>query len=347
MKQKTPEKEKSQTGFPKIRLWPTLIALIVFGFAIHLLASQIIDLEKSWSVIRGMIWWAFVLAILSQIISYFGSGFTLYAILDQNQQKLSVLNGTLIAMASASIGLVAGGWVAGAAATYTWMHREGQDGKTAVLAGTIPGLLNNGVLMGVAIIGTLNLFLLHDLSKTQLIEFSLVLLILSLQTVCLILAIRFPKKTTHFVIWISRRWSAIRHKPFKPEKTVAEVRQYYFALNSLRNGGWLRPLLGAVINTCFDMLTLFLIFVAVGHKVTFGVLLAGYGLPLILGKIAFFLPGGVGVIEGSMVALYNSLQVPNEISVVVILGYRLLSFWLPTISGFPVAAYLSRKHSDN
>jgi hypothetical protein len=48
-----------------------------------------------------------------------------------------------------------------------------------------------------------------------------------------------------------------------------------------------------------------------------------------------------------MVALYNSLQVPNEISVVVILGYRLLSFWLPTISGFPVAAYLSRKHSDN
>ena len=46
-----------------------------------------------------------------------------------------------------------------------------------------------------------------------------------------------------------------------------------------------------------------------------------------------------------MVALYDSLKVPDEISVVVILGYRLLSFWLPTLLGFAAAAYLGGKSS--
>lgn len=41
-----------------------------------------------------------------------------------------------------------------------------------------------------------------------------------------------------------------------------------------------------------------------------------------------------------MVALYNSLQTPDVTGVVVILGYRLLSFWLPTRSGFAAAACL-------
>lgn len=105
-------------------------------------------------------------------------------------------------------------------------------------------------------------------------------------------------------------------------------------------------MLGAIANIVFDMLTLYFLFVAAGHNVSLGILFAGYGLPLILGKMAFLLPGGVGVIEGSMVALYDSLQVPNAVSVVVILGYRLFSFWLPTLLGFAAATYLSGKSSS-
>ena len=104
-------------------------------------------------------------------------------------------------------------------------------------------------------------------------------------------------------------------------------------------------MLGAIANIGFDMLTLFFLFVAAGHNISLGILFAGYGLPLILGKMAFLFPGGVGVIEGSMVALYDSLQVPDAVSVVVILGYRLFSFWLPTLLGFLAAAYLSGKFS--
>lgn len=90
------------------------------------------------------------------------------------------------------------------------------------------------------------------------------------------------------------------------------------------------------------MFTLYWVFIAARHPVSLGVLLAGYGLPLLLGKAAFFLPGGVGIIEGTMAALYNGLGVPPGVTVVVILGYRVLSFWIPTLLGFPLVIYLQR-----
>jgi glycosyltransferase 2 family protein len=79
-----------------------------------------------------------------------------------------------------------------------------------------------------------------------------------------------------------------------------------------------------------------------GQDVSPGVLLTGYGLPLLLGKMVFVIPGGVGVVEGSMVALYVGMGVPTPVAVVVVLGYRVISFWLPTLSGYPIAAYLER-----
>ncbi|MBU1659969.1 MAG: flippase-like domain-containing protein, partial [Chloroflexi bacterium] len=74
-----------------------------------------------------------------------------------------------------------------------------------------------------------------------------------------------------------------------------------------------------------------------------GILLTGYGLPLLLGRMAFVIPGGVGVIEGTMVALYDSLGIPDPVTVVVVLAYRILSFWLPLLLGFPLVGILQRK----
>jgi uncharacterized protein (TIRG00374 family) len=74
--------------------------------------------------------------------------------------------------------------------------------------------------------------------------------------------------------------------------------------------------------------------------------LIGYGLPLILGKMAFIIPGGVGVIETAMVGLYTEVGVPSSTAVVVVLIYRLISFWLPLIIGFIIIPILQgrRRH---
>ena len=328
---------------PKIRPWRYVPILVMLGLAAYLLLPQIASLQHSWLVVQSMIWWAVGLAAVAQAFSYLGAGFMLHAILDNDQQKLSIWKGALITMAAFSVGLVAGGWVGTAAATYGWIHREKHDENTGALAGTLPPLLNNVVLVGVSLIGIIYLLVIHNLSKLQLIEFGIVLLVLGLTAAAGFVALRFPKTGTRLAVWLAGRWAALRRKPFTPEKTIASVREFVVAWESLRKGRWKRPLLGAIAITGFDMLTLYFMFVAAGHTVRPEILLAGYGLPLILGKMAFLLPGGVGVIEASMVALFNSLQVPNAVSVVVILGYRLFSFWLPTLLGFVAAAYLSGK----
>jgi uncharacterized membrane protein YbhN (UPF0104 family) len=40
-----------------------------------------------------------------------------------------------------------------------------------------------------------------------------------------------------------------------------------------------------------------------------------------------------------MIGLYDILGVAKPIAVIVVLGYRLLSFWLPTLAGIALATY--------
>ena len=333
--------EQSSTS-SKIRPWRYLPILIILGLAAYLLMPQITTLVHSWSVVQSLTGWAIILAAVAQVLSWLGNGFMLHAILDINHQKLSIWKGALIAVATLSISLAAGGMV-GLAAMYSWIHRENRDGNTAAMAGMLPAFLNTGVLVGVSIIGTLYLLFVRVLNKAQLIEFCIVLLVLGLIAASAMIILRSAKMATRLAVWLAGHWAALRHRPFVPENTTTLVEQFFMVWRSLGKGKWLRPMLGGIINIGFDMLTLYFLFIAAGHRVSFGVLFAGYGLPLVLGKMAFIFPGGIGVIEGSMVALFNKLQIANAVSVVVILGYRLFSFWLPILLGFLAAAYLSGK----
>ena len=66
-------------------------------------------------------------------------------------------------------------------------------------------------------------------------------------------------------------------------------------------------------------------FLAAGHSLHISLLLAGYGVPLLLGR-ASFLPGGIAVVEVAMTALYGGLGVPADVAVVAVLTYRLIRF---------------------
>jgi uncharacterized membrane protein YbhN (UPF0104 family) len=152
---------------------------------------------------------------------------------------------------------------------------------------------------------------------------------------------RHRPQLTHLATLLARRWAALRHRPYDPAPTQASVGRLFNGWDRMGDGGWRGPALGAAINTVFDMLTLYLVFMAAGHPVSPAVLLAGYGLPLLLGK-APLLPGGVGIVESTMAALYTGLGVPSAIAVVVVLIYRFFSFWLPSLVGFPLIPVLQR-----
>ncbi len=327
-----------------IRVGRSLLVLLILGLAVYLLTPQLTSLEQSLGVIRSLVYWIVLLAVLAQVISYLGSGYTLEAILELADDHLSLLRCTVIAMASASIGLIAGGILGISTSTYHWIHQQDEESEGALLAGILPSLFNNLALVLLAIFGLIYLLFTHELSIAQAIGFGVVLLVLGLIVVSLVIALRRRAQATSLALWITLQWAGLRKKPIDKKGTEAEIRNIFAALDDvIFAGGWQGPSIGALLNVGFDILSLYFLFLAARYAVSPGVLLAGYGLPLLLGKLAFIVPGGVGVIEGGMATLYTSLGVPPAITVVVVLGYRLISFWLPTLLGFPLIAVLQRK----
>jgi glycosyltransferase 2 family protein len=82
----------------------------------------------------------------------------------------------------------------------------------------------------------------------------------------------------------------------------------------------------------FDMLCLYIVFLAFGQSVGFAALVVCYVVANAVGAMVPT-PGGLGAIEGIMIALFVSFGVPSATAVAVVLVYRLINFWLPIAPG--------------
>lgn len=320
-----------------------LLTLILMGLAVHLILPQLASVESSFNVIKTMVLWAVLLAALAQTISYLGTGYLIHSVVSIVDQHISVIRGVMIALAASSIGMLAGGTLGNAAATYKWVRKYGVNAEGSGLAGTLPTIFINATLMVLSISGVVHLLLAHKLSSVQFFIFLLILALLLLGLLAVSWGKGHREGFKRLIVRIGAYFSRILHIPYDPLPAENFASRMFSSLEMLGNGGWQRPALGAIISTGFDMLTLYFFFVAAGYPVGPEILLVGYGLPLLLGKMAFVLPGGVGIVESTMTALYTGLGVPGSIAVVVVLSYRVFSFWIPTITGFPIAFYLQKE----
>lgn len=317
-----------------------ILTLILLGLGVHLLLPQIATLEKSWDVLTGLMLWAVGLAFAAQFCSYLAYGFLMKETLAIARLDYSWKESILMILGGSSVGMVAGGMVGMAAAFLQWTKPRGGSLKKATFAAVLPIMINNLTWIFVSIFGLGNLILIHDLSKPQMRWLSIALVFMALAIILITLAVTRREQTIELMSWYSKQMARLRNQHYDPAITRSQAASIYSVWDILWMEKWHNLALGSALTVAFDMLTLFFLFTAAGIKITLGVLVSGYALPLVIGKIAFLLPGGIGVVESSMAALYTSLGIPNATAVVVILSYRLISFWIPGILGFPVAAYL-------
>jgi uncharacterized protein (TIRG00374 family) len=317
--------------------------LIIVGLAVYILLPQITSLEESIRVLCSMTAWLISLAFLAQIGSCIGRGYLIKAIVDLGKTKVSLGRGVSIALAAGSIGLVAGGWLGAAAATYRWIAKGEDTPHQAVLAGILPPFLNETMLVLVTIIGLVDLLVDFHLTRLQMVGISLALSLVIFGLLITVYAVQHQAATEALVLRIMGQVMHVLRWTYDPAAIRNAMESLYQGLALLNNKGWIRPSLGAAVNVGFNMLSLYFLFLAAGHRIHPEVLVAGYGLAYLLGKVAYISPGGVGLIESGMAAVYSSLGVPASINIVVILSYRLLSFWIPTLFGFATAGYLENK----
>ncbi len=90
-------------------------------------------------------------------------------------------------------------------------------------------------------------------------------------------------------------------------------------------------LLGAVAYWGFNVAVLWACFHAFGDAPPLAVVIMGYFVGF-LGNL-LPLPGGIGGVDGGMIAAFAAFGVPLSLVVPAVLAYRVFTFWLPTIPG--------------
>jgi len=136
------------------------------------------------------------------------------------------------------------------------------------------------------------------------------------------------------------RWAAsvARHvKPGIDPDKVAETssRLASLARSALTGRAFLASSAFASADLLFDLLSLDLVFL--GYQPGFGPLAVAYAAANIASAIPVT-PGGLGVVEVTMVAITVGFGAPRPTAVLAVLGYRIVNYWLPLIPG--AVAYL-------
>ena len=104
--------------------------------------------------------------------------------------------------------------------------------------------------------------------------------------------------------------------------------------------GIIHAVIFSFIGWGFDILAIYTVFLSLGNaSLHISVLIIAYTISMMTGWLPLFLPGGLGITDGTMVVLFVYGGVPLEIAVLATLLYRLASFWFNTILG---GYYLSR-----
>ncbi|MHB9032240.1 MAG: lysylphosphatidylglycerol synthase transmembrane domain-containing protein [Anaerolineae bacterium] len=324
-------------------IWRNVAALLFLGLGIYIILPQIEQFEESLNVLQRLLLWAVILALIAQAMSYVGSGYLLQKSFATIEQYVSLMRGILIVLGAASIALIGGGLIGSSAAIFRWTRTSEHNSGARSFTSVLPPLFNSILLVALAFFGLTYLLFVHNLTTIQIIAFSIALGALTLIILTAVLASRYRDHTAVLVQRTAESIARLRHKPYDPAFTRGGLDGIWAGWDALRKGEWHLVLLGSFLNIGFDILSLFMMFVAAGESINLSVLVTGYALPLLLSRIAFFIPGGVGVVESSMAVIYTGMGVPMSTAAVVILGYRFLSFWIPSLLGFPVAAYLQNR----
>jgi uncharacterized protein (TIRG00374 family) len=318
--------------------------LVVCGLLVHFLLPRLDSIEESLRTARTLTPWAIALAVVAEALSYVSNGGVLQSVVCLAGEKLSLRRAVAIEFGAGTVALVAAGALGFGAAIYKWTRSSGVSRDTAMLASWLPTVFDSTTLVLFALVSAFELMFEHQLSRTTMIALVVVVSILAALIATLIVLLarndwmtKIAEKATRFLLRV--RPSA------DPDVLLDASERAAHTWAMMGNGGWARPAASSLGVLAFDILCLKFVFIAAGEHLHLGLLVAGYGVPLLLGR-ASFLPGGIAIIEVAMAALYGGLGVPANIAVVVVLTWRLISFWIPTLVGIPIAVgFQSRRVS--
>ncbi|MGI8426712.1 MAG: flippase-like domain-containing protein [Actinomycetota bacterium] len=240
-----------------------------------------------------------------------------------------------ISMGSFTVGraLPGGGAAAGVYAVRGFTA-AGVGPSTAATSVLTEGLVTMAVLGVLVFVGSIASLFRGDLPPGYLITISLVLALFAAAGLVAVKVLRSSALRVKVFTWGE---SMLRHagstlKLEAPRRFIDEVAHDLPPIpRLLRASAW------SAVNWLLDAAALWLLFLGFGFRMHIGVLMVGYGVANLISAFPVT-PGGLGLVEAGLVGTYTAFDVPAGVAVVAVLGYRLISYWLPVLAGIP--AYL-------
>ena len=311
---------------------------VVFGLLALVALFMFSDVQALWATAAAVDPWWLVVPFLATAVSY--------ATMARSYEQIAHAAGVRVGFAQMfRITLVAntvnyivtsGGLSGLAVRVYFFVRMQVPPGKALVISLT-QTFLTNVVLLFCIVIGFVYLLQTKELGA---FAFGAMAVLLGISLVGAVLATllllhRQLRRKTLFLLAEGTNWFLRR---FFPARKPARVRLWRFQRNLnqgiefllSRKRQMIAPTVWIVLDWTATLAILYVAFVAVGHPVPIPVVMVGFSIGVTLSLISL-VPGGLGIMEGSMAAVFTALAVPLEKSLVAVLIFRVAYYVFPTV----------------
>jgi uncharacterized protein (TIRG00374 family) len=335
--------EMPRVRFTRRRLLLSILFVVSTVAFLYLVLPKLLGLQETWNRIKqGNLWWLGLGAVL-ELCSFFGYIALFRAVFVRGTSRIDWRESYQITMAGlAATRLFAAGGAGGIALTAWALRRSGMEGRLVACRMIAFMALLYGVYMATLVIAGLGLYLAVFAGSAP-FAITIVPAIFGAVVIVLFLAVSFlPRDFDRLTSrWRSGpgrlgRWAG--RLATAPAAAATGVRT---AISLVRDRD--PYLLGAVAWWGFDISVLWACFHAFGAAPPQAVIVMAYFVGMLGNTLP--LPGGIGGVDGGMIGAFTALGVPVEVSVVAVLAYRGIAFWLPTLPG--AIAYLQLRRTVN
>src|SRR5436190_9198938 len=272
--------DEPQSALHILRVLPIVIVL---GLLVHFVLPRIDTIASALTTLRTMKPWGVGMAFVMEVLSYIANGALLQSIVALMGERISLRRSVAIEVGAGTVAIVAAGALGFGASIYRWTRNSGMSQRTAMLASWLPSVFDSITLVLFGLMSAGALLFHHDLSRTTLIALVIVVSVL----VAIIGTIGVLLARNEWLIALST-FAARTIQKIKPSvddvKFVDAAQRAASTWHSLKGGGWIRPGLCSLLVLTFDFLCLRYSLLAAGQPAKFTVILAGYGVPLLLGR---------------------------------------------------------------
>lgn len=312
----------------------TLIVILLFAIGLYFLVPKLIGLPEAIKLILQVNKFYLLIAIAFEILSYVGAAILLGVILFQMGYKIKFWDRFRIgSIAAFAIHFFPVGTLGQGAFDFYFLRKQKVETGSILLMLILRIIFTYAAfllifLYGLVLVPTAP----HMKVSPRIISSILALLIIGGVGYIFYLyknKDKFRKIWNRFLRFFDSLFSKIRGKKVsqRQESEVFEDIYQGIGLFGKKKRSSIFALLAGLMYWLGDITCFYFVFLGFGYHIHIGVLIFGYCIASLLGMVSF-IPGGLGVTEGTMGLLYSALGVPASLALMSILVFRFFSFWI-------------------